>query len=179
MLGANCGDLIRGAHGSAHVNQQDAPGVRPDLLLEIGGVHAEGIVDIDEFGDGAAAHNGGDAGDPHITGDQYLIARADAESRKSQRERGGSAVDGDCISSIEPLAIGRFNPLDAALQIGTVEPEGAASIENFQCLFDFLGSDVERARPFVGKKISFSNYIACHWSAFPQNQFSWRLRPAV
>ena len=145
--------------------------MRPDFFLEVGRIHAKGIVDVDQPGNGAAAHNGGDAGDPHITGDQHLIAGADAESRKSQRERGGSAVDGDCVLFIEPLAIGRFEPLDAALQVGAVEAEGAASIQYLHYLFDFLGSDKERTRPLVRKKVSFSDYIACHWSTFPQIQF--------
>ncbi len=138
---ADFGDLICGAHGSAHVNQQDAFGVRPDLFLQVGRIHAEGIVDVDEPGNGAAANNGRDAGDPHIAGDQNFIARADAECRKSQRERGRSAVDSDGVFSIETPAIGIFKPLHAALQIGTIEAEGAARIQHVQCLFDFLGSD--------------------------------------
>jgi hypothetical protein len=130
MARADVRDFLVAAHRTARVDDQNGAGVRANLALEIHGIHAERLIDIRHSPDGAGADNSADAADPHISGNHNFVAGSDAEAGQCNMQGSAATVDGERAAMDERGAPFRFQAIDHAPLIQTVETEWSAGTDD-------------------------------------------------
>lgn len=130
------GDGQDGVHvggGVVQVDGHDREGPLGDELLPRRRVEGERVVDVGEDGDAARGDDGVDAADEGGRRHDDLTALGYPQADQGAGQGGGAGGHADRVGCLvqggEPL----LEPLDAALERGTVVPEQGAALQHVQC----------------------------------------------
>ncbi len=95
-------DRVEVGGDALEVDDEHGAGARGGEAGNLGGIEAEGAVDLGEDGAGADAHDGGEAGQPAPGGHDDLVAGTDAPGGEHEFEGSGAAGDSEGVGDAEP-----------------------------------------------------------------------------
>ncbi len=130
------------------MDENNSGRARRDFPRDVFGIQAESGVDIRQHRNGPCIHHGGNHRDPHIGGNDHLLARAGSQRRKRDGKRARSARYGHCVPDSHRAGELLLEFFGFLLQIHAVVTEQRFRAQHAQGGLNFLVVKVMHAGKF-------------------------------